>query len=575
MCKYRYIAILLFACTPLLLWAQKETLVYLEQCETLSFDEERHPNAQLLKGNVRFRHEDALMFCDSAYFYEKDNSLDAFGHVRFVQGDTLSGYGDVLYYNGNNKFARLRHNVRLVHKSTTLTTDSLNYDRTNDLAYYFSGGTIVDSLNTLTSYWGQYTPATKQAVFKTDVQLEHPKFTLWADTLKYNTGSNIADLVGPTRIVYEEETTILSTRGWYNTRTEHSLLLNRSRIIHSNGKMLTGDSIFYDKQIGFGQVRHGMEMTDSIQKATLYGNYGEMHEDGKRGYTTDSALFVDWSSEEYLYMHADTLFTEEVPYRSYTLIAKDSVLIDSIMTWQAPDTLWQETSYQQMRAFYGVRVYRSDMQAICDSMTYNSRDSVMILYRHPICWSDENQISADSMKIYMKNGTVDYAHGVGNALAVKQESFREFDQMAGKEMFAYVRGGQLRQIDVNGNAETVFYPREDDGTIVGVNKTQSSYVKIFLEDQKIHHIVFTTTTTGSMYPLDSISPDQTRLSGFFWAEQERPRVPGDVFKRPIPTQRTEPTGLSATATENAEPKHKDNKQRSNRRLRNQKQDNKQ
>lgn len=555
-----------------LLPAQKETMVYLEQCETLSFDEEHYPNAQLLKGNVRFRHEDALMFCDSAYFYEKDNSLDAFGHVRFVQGDTLAGFGDVLYYNGNTKVARLRHHVRLVHKSTTLTTDSLNYDRTRDLAYYFSGGTIVDSLNILSSYWGQYNPSTKRAVFKTDVALKHPNFTLWTDTLKYNTEDNIADLVGPTRIVYQEETTILSTLGWYNTRTEHCLLLDYSRIIHNNGKILTGDTIFYDKQTGFGRIRHHMEITDSIQKATLYGNYGELHEDGKRGYATDSALFVDWSSEDMLYMHADTLFTEEVPYRIGNLITKDSLLIDSVMTWQAPDTAWQDTAYQQLRAFFGVRIYRTDMQAVCDSMTYNGRDSVMTLYGKPVCWSDENQISADSMKIYLKDGTFHHAHCIGNALAVKQESSHQFDQMAGKEMYAYFHNGELRQVDVNGNAETVFYPREDDGNIIGVNKTQSSYVKIFLEERQIHHIVFTTTTTGTMYPLDSIPPENARLAGFFWAEEERPQQPEDVFRRAHHAPRAEQVTISAVQPETADSKS-DRKQRNNRKRRNNKHEN--
>ena len=202
---------------------KKEDLVYLEHSETLSFDEERHPDAQLLKGNVRFRHEDALMYCDSAYFYENNNSLDAFGHVRFVQGDTLFGYGDVLYYNGNTKFARLRRHVKLIHKETVLITDSLNYDRRRDIAWYYTGGTIQDTLNTLTSIWGQYQPNNDQAVFRYDVELQNPNFTLSADTLKYNTQTNIADIVGPTTIVYDEETTIISDLGCQILRARHEI----------------------------------------------------------------------------------------------------------------------------------------------------------------------------------------------------------------------------------------------------------------------------------------------------------------------------------------------------------------
>ena len=158
-------------------------MVYLEQSETLSFDQERIADAQILRGNVIFRHEDALMYCDSAYFYENTNSLDAFGHVRFVQGDTLQGFGDKLFYDGNTKIARMRKHVKLIHgrvneNPTILTTDSLNYNRNTHTAYYNRGGTVKDSLNTLTSVRGTYATNTKQAVFSKNVKLTNNKFVL-------------------------------------------------------------------------------------------------------------------------------------------------------------------------------------------------------------------------------------------------------------------------------------------------------------------------------------------------------------------------------------------------------------
>ncbi len=529
--------------------AQKqEKLVYLEYCETLSFDERRLPGAQILTGNVRFRHEDALMFCDSAYFYEKENSFDAFGHVHFMQGDTLNGYGDVLYYDGNTRLARLRKNVRLIHTNTTLTTDSLNYDRNKNLAYYYTGGKIKDAENTLTSVWGQYNPPTNQAIFKTDVLLTNDKFTLESERLHYNTETHIADLVTATEIIYDKETTILSSKGWYNTETEKSMLLNRSQIIHADGKTLTGDTIYYDKLRGFGQVIRRMEMTDTVQQMTLYGNYGEVWEDAKCGFATDSAMIEEWGDSLHTYMHADTLWTEEIAYQLTQLIPRDSLWVDTVMVWQAPDTLIIDTTFRQVRAFYGVRVYREDMQAVCDSLHYNGRDSILSLYKAPVAWIDNQQISADSIYIYLKDGTVDYAHGMGAALAIQKETFTKYNQLSGKEMFAYVRDGELRQVDVNGNAETVFYPREEDGTFIGVNKTQSSFVKIFLQEQKVEHILFTTATTGVMYPLDSIAIEDTRLASFFWAEQERPLVPGDVFANPPRTARPVQGAMSAVAT---------------------------
>ena len=539
------------------LWAVggvAQSLVFLEHSETLSFDEARLPDVQILKGNVCFRHDSVLMYCDSAYFFEKKNSLHAFGHVHLLQGDSIEGFGDVLYYNGNTKLARLRRRVRLIHnKSTTLRTDSLNYDRARDVAYYFSGGTIEDSLNVLTSRKGEYTPNNHQAIFRGEVELVNPNFVLTADTLYYNTESYQADLVGPTQIIYEEETTILSSNGWYNTQTEKSKLLDRSRIIHSDGMTLTGDTIYYDKAIGFGQVFGHMQSTDSTNQKTLYGNKGEVWEGSNNGYVTDSAMVVDWSdSTMYTYMHADTLFTEEIPYRIYQLIPKDSILVDSVWQVPAPDTLWKDTTYQQLRAYYHVRIYREDIQSVCDSVRYHGRDSIISLYGNPVCWNGSNQVSADSIHIYIQNGEIDYLHGIGNTIAIKQEGEEEFDQLAGKEMLAYVRDGDIHLIDVNGNAETVFYPREEDGTYIGVNKTQSSFVKLYLENRQIHHVVFTTASSGVMIPFNQASPGERYLTTFFWAEDERPQQPGDIFLHPERTRRPEAVAVSASAEDDEE-----------------------
>ena len=531
----------------------KVSLVFLEHSDSLSFDELRLPDAQILKGNVCFRHDSALMYCDSAYFFQEENSLHAFGHVHMLQGDSVEGWGNVLYYNGNTKMARLRRNVKLTHQEAVLTTDSLNYDRKRNIAYYFSGGKIVDDLNTLTSHWGQYTPDNHQALFRGEVKLVNPNFTLTADTLGYNTESYQADLVGPTTIIYEEETTILSSEGWYNTESEQSLLLARSQVLHEDGMTLTGDTIYYDKRLGYGRVLGHMQSVDSTNQLTLYGNRGEIWEGDKHGYATDSALLVEWSdSTNYTYMHADTLYTEQVPYRIYNLQERDSMLVDSILVAQAPDTIWVDTNYLQVRAFYNVRIYREDMQAVCDSAHYQGRDSIATLMGNPVCWNQSNQVSADSIKIYVKNGTVDYLHGNGNAIAIKQEGAEEFNQMSGKEMYAYVQDGDVHLVEVLGNAETVFYPREEDGSYLGVNRTQSSHVKLYLKDRQIQQVVFTTSTTGVMIPLEEALASERKLSAFFWAEQERPHMPSDVFLHPQRTERPSAAAVSAASAEEDE-----------------------
>lgn len=493
-----------------------QTMVYLERSETLSFDQKRIADAQILRGNVVFRHDDALMYCDSAYFYEKTNSLDAFGHVRLVQGDTLKGYGDKLYYDGNTKLARLRRHVRLIHgkadeNPTVLTTDSLNYDRAEGVAYYYTGGTIKDSLNTLTSIRGNYRPNTKKAVFSQDVKLVNSRFVLTSDTLLYDTQTKIADIVSPTDIIYEQETDIHTSRGWYNTNNEQSMLLDRSIVHHSDGALMTGDTIYYDKRIGFGQGFGHLEMRDSTQQTTLYGNYCQMYEENHRGYATDSALMVEWSDSAHItYIHGDTLFTEEIHYT-------DSALADS--------------TYRRVRAYYGVRVFRDDMQMTCDSLIYWGSDSTIHLYTKPICWSDNQQISADSMVVFIANGAVEHAVGYGNALCVMEDTLDYFNQMSGKEVTMFLEDGEAKIVDMSGNAVTIYYAKEDDGDLVGLNTTESSYIRVYVEERKIHHMRFTKETIGVLYPMDQIPNGGDRLPLFFWADDVRPIGPADVFRK--------------------------------------------
>ena len=476
------------------------TLVYLENSETLTFDKITNPDVQVLKGNVRFRHDNALLYCDSAYFYEKANSLDAFGHVRIVQADTLFVYGDILYYDGNIKLARLRRNVRLENRKTTLTTDSLNYDRLGNLAYYYTGGKIKDDVNTLTSILGQYSPATNEALFKTNVHLVNKDFTLDSDTLKYNTRSKIADIVGPTHILYNNETDIYSNKGWYNTASQKSMLLERSIVKHKDGKTLTGDTVFYDKTKKYGEGFKNVVMIDSIQKATLYGDYIYYSEDTENGLATDSALLMDWSSKDTMYVHADTLFT-----------SKDSV-------------------YDVVRGFYHVRLYRNDVQGLCDSLAYSARDSVMNMYGEPVLWSDNNQLSGDFIQAFTKNSKVEKIHIQQSAMAIQQEDSLYFNQLSGKEIIAYVDSGELKKVDVKGNAETIYYPRDDkDSSLVGLNKTQSSFVVMYLKDKKVDRIVMTSASSGTMYPLTQLSGSDLHLKNYFWLVEQRPSNKDDLF----------------------------------------------
>ncbi|HAH26145.1 MAG TPA: organic solvent tolerance protein OstA, partial [Prolixibacteraceae bacterium] len=141
------------------------------------------------------------------------NTVDAFGKVHIVRGDTLNMYADFINYNGDTKLAKARRNVKLIDKKMTLTTDSLDYAMASDLASYNYSGTIKDSTNVLTSLIGQYHVNEKKAYFRTNVQGTTKDYKIKSDTLIYFTNTKKVLIEGPTHI-FNEKDTLYAEYGW-------------------------------------------------------------------------------------------------------------------------------------------------------------------------------------------------------------------------------------------------------------------------------------------------------------------------------------------------------------------------
>lgn len=477
----------------------KKTKVYLEHANTLSFDKERNAEAQVLIGDVSFRHDSSYMYCDSAYFFEQTNSLEAFSNVRMEQGDTLFVYGDYLFYDGNTQVAYLRENVRMENGQVTLFTDSLNYERIPDIGYYFDGGLIVDSLNQLSSFFGQFSPATKLAIFNDSVRLENPQFTLYSDTLHYNTENKVATILGPSVIV-SDSGTVYTSRGWYDTENNISLLLDRSQVV-SGDRILTGDSIAYNRALGFGEAFGNMSLQDTVQKVILTGEYGFYNEQTEYAFATDSACFMEYSQGDTLYLHADTL---------------QMTTIDSL--------------YREIKAYYGVRFYRTDLQGVCDSMQFNTRDSVLYMFTEPIVWNDQYQLYGDTILVYMNDTTIDHVHVKQFAFAAQQLDTTYYNQLKGNDLKAYFEGQTVNQIDITGNAESIYYPLEKDGAMIGLNETKSGFLSIWLKDNQIEKLKIWPTPQGTLTPIPDIHPEQKILKDFYWFDYIRPRNKDDIYQ---------------------------------------------
>ena len=461
------------------------------------------PDAQILIGNVAFRHDSVYMYCDSACFYEKTNSLEAFDNVKMVQGDTLFLYGDYLFYDGNTQIAQVRYNVRMENKNTTLLTDSLNYDRIYNLGYYFDGGTLMDEENVLTSEWGEYSPATKISVFNYDVKLVNPKFTLTSDTLRYSTATKIANILGPSDIV-SDANHIYSELGFYNTQIGQAELLDRS-VLTNEGKRLIGDSLFYDRVKGYGEAFDNVIMTDTVNKNMLTGDYCYYNELTKYAFATKKAVVVDYSQGDSLFMHADTL-------QMYTYYLNT-------------DSMFRET-----RAYHKVRMYRAYVQGVCDSLVFSSKDSCLTMYYDPILWNNNQQLLGEKIMIYMNDSTIDWAHIQNQALSVEQLDSTSYNQVTGKEMKAWFQGGEMRKVDVIGSVRLVYYPMESDSTLIGMNVSETSLLNMFLENRKMKKMIMSPKSNGTLYPMLQRPPEKMKLDNFVWFDYIRPLDKEDIFE---------------------------------------------
>lgn len=482
-----------------LVYSQKKTRVEILNSDSLLFERKTGSSLKRLIGNVELEHEGIRLFCDSAYMYDDRNLVEAYHDVHILQGDSLHLYGDYLRYKGDIRMAEFRDNVVLIDKKTTVKTDFMDYDLNNDIAHYFNGGIIHNEPDTLISGQGYYYSKQKLFVFIDSVIIENPEYTILSDTLHYNTSSEISYFFGPTQII-GDSSYIYCENGWYDGLNDISQF-NKNAYIVLQEQTIRGDSLYYNNGEGFGKAFINVEVHDSTQNATLKGNYALYYRDPQRAMITDSALFIQYSETDTLFVHADTLRSD-------------------------PDS---SGSYKVLRAYYKVKLFKEDLQGKCDSLSYSYSDSVIQLHGDPILWSEENQLSADFIEIHTRNQNLDFIEMHKSAFIVSQEDSSRFNQIKGKDMIGYFRDGELYIIDVIGNGQTIYYAIENN-EIVGVNQAESSNITIHIKNKKIYRIKMITKPDGILNPLDEVTENELFLKGFSWLDKDRPKTKWDIFR---------------------------------------------
>ncbi|MBQ7741979.1 MAG: hypothetical protein IJT90_03510 [Bacteroidaceae bacterium] len=480
--------------------------IVVRHADKISYDEAQMPGVQIFVGNVEFFHDGVILKCDSANFFQANNSFAAFDRVNMRQGDTLSLNCDYLFYDGNSQVAQARYRVVLRHRKSVLYTDSLDYDRLYSMGYFFEGGKLVDGGTTLTSDWGQYDAQTRQAVFNYNVELLSDNYKMSTDTLYYNVLTKDAHSAGRSNVV-SGTTNIYTEDGHFNTTTDKAVLYNRS-IVEDNNRKIVADTIVYDKQSGVAEGFGDFVVNDDANHTILSGDYCYYNDSTGYSLAHGHTLMKNFAEPDTLFLHADTL-----KIHSYNLNT------DSL--------------YREVHGYYHTRSFREDVQSVADSLAYNSVERRLSLYGNPIVWNGRNQIVGEEIHTFFNDSTIDSIQVINQALMCEQLDSLNFNQIASRDMHMYFTNGQMRESHAVQNVKINYFQFDDkmkeDSIIIAMNHAETSLMKVYFEDRKVSN-VWTAEADGMYYPIVFVTPQLRYLENFAWFDYIRPRDKYDLFE---------------------------------------------
>lgn len=484
-----------------LVFAQKNGKIIVEHSDYSDINEVEMPNALLLTGNVRVNHDGIIMTCNKAYYFRDENYIKAFGEVQMVQGDTLYMNSKYAEYNGNVKKAFASGNVVMNSPESTMSTDTLYFDRNSQEAYFNSNGNIVNKNNTLTSKAGRYYVKEKKYQFLKSVVLKNPEYTIKSNHLDYYTKQGDSYLYGPSTITGKDNF-IYTENGYYNSKKNTGFFKRKSYIKYKD-RLIEGDSLYYDRKIEFASGTNNVKITDSINKAIIKGHYGEVYKNKDSLYITKHASIRYMMEKDSMFIHAKKI----------------------IVTGK--------TGERTVRGFNNVRFFKTDLSGKCDSIHSDQKEALTQLIGKPILWNFENQLTGDVMHLIGNNNTekLDSLKVLNNTFIVSKDTIGDgYNQIKGLNLYGKFLDNKLHEADVVKNTEVIYYMRNDKNELIGINKNKSSKINMIMDDKsKVETITFFDTVDGDIYPEKDLPENTRKLRGFVWRGDERIKTKEDIF----------------------------------------------
>jgi len=503
--------------------------VYIWHADTLRESKSRASSkdttisVQSLFGHVKLQQEKTLFYGDSVAINQNDNTVESFGNVHINDNDTVNIYSQYMKYYVDKKYIIFQKKVTLTDGKGILTTEDLQYDMNLKIGNYTQGGKIVNEGTTITSKDGTYYSETKDAYFKNNVVLKDPAYDLTADSLLYNTETKMATFVTETFIRDSVGRTVRTREGFYDLLHHKARFGQRSKLTDS-AQSVVADEINFDDSTGINIATGNAVVKDTAQGTVVIANY--MINDRKHNtvLATQKPLMIIKQDKDSIYVSADTLFSGQIPDSLLTRV--DSTGNITQLDRRSPN----DSSKRFLQAYHHVRIFSDSMQAVCDSLYYSGLDSVFRLYTNPIAWASGYQVTGDTMYMYTKNKKPDHVYVFENGLVVGKSGENMYNQVKGKTINGIFKDGQIDYMRAKGNAESVYYIKDDSAAFVGVNRVnKADIIDMIFQDKELNRVVLRNDADGVMYPIKKVNIDEMKLRNFKWLDDRRPKTKAELF----------------------------------------------
>lgn len=494
---------LIFLLSFVILQAQTKQIKILSSEQTI-FGDEKFPGAQILIGNVKMQHEGVTLDCKQALYYKDKNLFKAVGEVVIEQGDSIIQYSDFANYNGNTKKATSWGNVEVNDREMQLKTDTLHFNRTEQILYYPNHGTIKDKKNTLKSNKGTYYLTDKKFSATTNVTVVNPDNFLESDHLDYYTNSQLAYLYGPSTVTnLKDSTKVYSERGFYDTNTDVSYFVKNAKLFLKD-RTVTADSLYYDKRKGFASATNKIKVIDTVQNMVTKGNYAELYELKDSLFIIKRAVAISVMDKDSMYVHGDKILVTGKPEKRI------------------------------VRIFNNVKIFKENLQGKCDSIHSSQETGVTRMFKDPILWSGKSQITGDSIQLLSNKETnkLDSLKVLLNAFIIQKDSLAKdnFNQIKGRNIYGKFIKNDLKTMLVKGNAESLYFNRnEDTQKLETITKEIASDIEFTLKDNEIEETKYFKKTEGKTFPPSEFPETERKFRGFLWRGDEQPLIMENIF----------------------------------------------